>query len=219
MPGIDPFNANVPTPTLLRLPSYLDVIQRARQAGLKRLSSAEIGRELGYGSVQVRKDLASISNAGKPRTGFDVMQLEKDIRHALGYNEDRSAVVLGVGHLGRALMNYTGFKNNGLRILAGFDIKPSDDPTLKGKVMPLSSLENFCRENEVDLAILTVPAEAADDAAAEVVKAGIKAIWNFSPTTLHVPDEIIVQNENIAESLGLLWYRMQTENRTDGDQK
>lgn len=215
MAGINPFDANVPTPTLLRLPSYLDVIQRAKESGITRLSSAEIGDELGYGSVQVRKDLASISNAGKPRTGFDVIQLEKDLRHALGYNENRNAVLLGVGHLGRALMNYESFPNNGLNILAGFDIVPTDDETLRGKVFPLSHLADFCRENQVDLAILTVPAEAADDAAAEVVAAGIKAIWNFSPTTLHVPENIIVQNENIAESLGLLWYRMQTENRNE----
>lgn len=215
MAAINPFASNVPTPTLLRLPSYLDVIQRAKQSGIARLSSAEIGEELGYGSVQVRKDLASISNAGKPRTGFDVVQLEEDIRNALGYNEDRNAVLLGVGHLGRALMNYETFPKNGLHILAGFDIKACDDPGVEAKVYPLDQLRDFCRENKVDLAILTVPAVAADDAAAEVVAAGITAIWNFSPTTLHVPDNIIVQNENIAESLGLLWYRMQTENRNE----
>ncbi len=213
MAGINPFDENVPTPTLLRLPSYLDVIERALQNGITRLSSSEIGDELGYGSVQVRKDLASVSNAGKPRTGFDVRQLEKDIRHALGYNENKNAILLGVGHLGRALMNYENFPDNGLHILAGFDIKPSDDPALEGKVFPVSEMPDFCRDHDIDLAILTVPAEAADDAAAEVVGAGIRAIWNFSPTTLHVPDDVIVQDENIAESLGLLWYRMQTENK------
>lgn len=213
MAVINPFAANVPTPTLLRLPSYLDVIQRARMSGVTRLSSAEIGDELGYGSVQVRKDLASISNAGKPRTGFDVLQLETDIRNALGYNQNRNAILLGVGHLGRALMNYESFKNNGLNILAGFDVKPCDDPTLEGRVFPVSAIGRFVSENDIDLAIIAVPAKSADEAASAVVAAGIKAIWNFSPTTLHVPENIIVQNENIAESLGLLWYRMQTENK------
>ncbi|NCD09572.1 MAG: redox-sensing transcriptional repressor Rex [Negativicutes bacterium] len=212
MTTINPFASNVTKPTLLRLPSYLDVIQRARKEGVRRLSSAEIGKELGYGSVQVRKDLASISNAGKPRTGFDVVQLEKDIRKALGYDEQRYAVLLGVGHMGRALMNYIGFAENGLQILAGFDVKPSDDESLKDKVLPLSALSDFCAKNHVDLAILTVPAEQADNATAEIVAAGIPAIWNFAPTTIHVPEHVIVQNENIAESLGLLWYRMKTEN-------
>lgn len=208
---IDPFASNVSTPTLLRLPSYLDVIQRAKSNGVARLSSAEIGEELGYGSVQVRKDLASVSNAGKPRTGFDVNQLETDIRYALGYTEKRNAILIGVGHLGRALINYEGFQANGLKILAGFDINPTDETTLGKMVFTMDNMKNFCANHEVDLAILTVPAASADEAAKIIVDAGIHAIWNFAPTTLHVPEDVIVQNENIAESLGLLWYRMKTE--------
>ncbi len=199
---------NISTPTLLRLPSYLDVIHRAKNAGKTRLSSAEIGKELGYGSVQVRKDLASVSNAGKPRTGFDIYKLEDDIRDTLGFNEEKNAVLLGVGHLGRALMNYEGFRENGLHILAGFDVKPTHDSTLKDKVLTLNELEAFVAENVIDLAIICTPASEADRAAETIVNAGIKAIWNFAPTTLHVPDEIVVQNENIAESLGVLWYNM-----------
>ncbi len=199
---------DISTPTLLRLPSYLDVIHRAKNAGKTRLSSAEIGKELGYGSVQVRKDLASVSDAGKPRTGFDIYKLEDDIRDTLGFNEEKNAVLLGVGHLGRALMNYEGFRENGLHILAGFDVKPTHDSTLKDKVLTLNELEAFVAENVIDLAIICTPASEADRAAETIVNAGIKAIWNFAPTTLHVPDEIVVQNENIAESLGVLWYNM-----------
>jgi redox-sensing transcriptional repressor len=199
---------DISTPTLLRLPSYLDVIHRAKNAGKTRLSSAEIGKELGYGSVQVRKDLASVSDAGKPRTGFDIYKLEDDIRDTLGFNEEKNAVLLGVGHLGRALMNYEGFRENGLHILAGFDVKPTHDSTLKDKVLTLNELEVFVAENVIDLAIICTPASEADRAAETIVNAGIKAIWNFAPTTLHVPDEIVVQNENIAESLGVLWYNM-----------
>lgn len=199
---------DISTPTLLRLPSYLDVIHRAKNAGKTRLSSAEIGKELGYGSVQVRKDLASVSDAGKPRTGFDIYKLEDDIRDTLGFNEEKNAVLLGVGHLGRALMNYEGFRENGLHILAGFDVKPTHDNTLKDKVLTLNELEAFVAENVIDLAIICTPASEADRAAETIVNAGIKAIWNFAPTTLHVPDEIVVQNENIAESLGVLWYNM-----------
>lgn len=205
------FPQDVSTPTLLRLPSYLDVINRARKNGVTRLSSAEIGEELGYGSVQVRKDLASVSNAGKPRTGFDINQLEADIRHALGYDENRNAILLGVGHLGKALMNYEGFENNGLKILAGFDVKPVDDPSISDNVHSLTMLNDFVAKNDIDLAIITTPAAEADKAAARIVEAGIKAIWNFAPTTLHVPDNVIVQNENIAESLGVLWYNMKTK--------
>lgn len=199
---------DISTPTLLRLPSYLDVIHRAKNAGKTRLSSAEIGKELGYGSVQVRKDLASVSDAGKPRTGFDIYKLEDDIRDTLGFNEEKNAVLLGVGHLGRALMNYEGFRENGLHILSGFDVKPTHDSTLKDKVLTLNELEAFVAENVIDLAIICTPASEADRAAETIVNAGIKAIWNFAPTTLHVPDEIVVQNENIAESLGVLWYNM-----------
>ena len=199
---------DISTPTLLRLPSYLDVIHRAKNAGKTRLSSAEIGKELGYGSVQGRKDLASVSDAGKPRTGFDIYKLEDDIRDTLGFNEEKNAVLLGVGHLGRALMNYEGFRENGLHILAGFDVKPTHDSTLKDKVLTLNELEAFVAENVIDLAIICTPASEADRAAETIVNAGIKAIWNFAPTTLHVPDEIVVQNENIAESLGVLWYNM-----------
>ena len=199
---------DISNPTLLRLPSYLDVIHRAKNAGKTRLSSAEIGKELGYGSVQVRKDLASVSNAGKPRTGFDIYKLEDDIRDTLGFNEEKNAVLLGVGHLGRALMNYEGFRENGLHIFAGFDVKPTHDSTLKDKVLTLNELEAFVAENVIDLAIICTPAYEADRAAETIINAGIKAIWNFAPTTLHVPDEIVVQNENIAESLGVLWYNM-----------
>lgn len=205
------FPRDVSTPTLLRLPSYLDVIGRAKKTGISRLSSAEIGDELGYGSVQVRKDLASVSNAGKPRTGFDIHQLEADIRHALGYDEDRIAVLVGVGHLGRALMNYEGFANNGLQIVAGFDVKPTSDPTVKDRVHSITTLKDFVAKNEVDLAIISTPASEADHVAQLIVQAGIKSIWNFSPTTIHVPENVIVQNENIAESLGVLWYKMKTK--------
>ena len=154
--------------------------------------------------VQVRKDLASVSSSGKPKVGYNVKDLIAELEAFLGYNDIDNAVIVGAGSLGKALLNYSGFKAYGLNIIAAFDL--CEEPTeFQGKtVFPIAQLGSFCRKVNVHIGIITVPASSAQEICDLLVESGIRAIWNFAPVHLVVPDGILVQNENMASSLALL---------------
>ncbi|MEG2428946.1 MAG: redox-sensing transcriptional repressor Rex, partial [Oscillospiraceae bacterium] len=165
-----------------------------------------ISSALELGEVQVRKDLSAVSSGGKPKTGYNVNALINDIENFLGYNDVSNAVIIGVGNLGTALLLYDGFKNYGLNIIAGFDNNINIVSTeLMGKsIFPLNKLNDICMRLKVHIGIITVPADKAQEICDLLVDNGIKAIWNFAPTHLVVPPDVLVQNENMASSLALL---------------
>ena len=162
------------------------------------------------GEVQVRKDLAMVSDGGRPKIGYLREALIEDIEQFLGYDNTTDAVLIGAGKLGRALLDYKGFEEYGLNILAAFDVAPAMEITDCGKpIYELSRLEAFCQKNRVLMGIITVPGEHAQDVADRLVGCGIKAIWNFAPTLLEVPPHILVQYENMATSLAVLSMHLQ----------
>lgn len=198
------YSQQVSVNTLQRLPTYLNYLKSLDDNG--NISSTEIARALGLNDVQVRKDLSSVSSGGRPKVGYNIRGLILDLKEFLGYNAVNDAVMVGCGNLGRALMSYRGFREYGLRIVAGFDI--SDDivgEEAGGKpILPLSSLPQYCRENGVKIGVITTPAQAAQKACDLLMEGGIKAVWNFAPAHITVGEGVLVQNENMACSLALL---------------
>jgi len=193
--------------TLLRLPMYYRYLLSLQKNGETNISSVKISVDLNLNAIQVRKDLACVSSiAGKPKAGFNVNKLIKDIAMFLDYNNTTDAIIVGVGQLGKTLLSYTGFKNYGLNIMAGFDIDENVcEKKINGKlIMHVEKIEEFVKRNNVYIGIITVPAENAQMICDQLVGAGIKAIWNFAPVHISVPDNVVVKNEDMAESLALL---------------
>ena len=195
---------NISKHTLQRLPMYLSYIQGLPEDAPKNIYATTIAEALQLNDVQVRKDLASVSSSGKPKVGYNVKDLIAELEAFLGYNDIDNAVIVGAGSLGKALLNYSGFKAYGLNIIAAFDL--CEEPTeFQGKtVFPIAQLGSFCRKVNVHIGIITVPASSAQEICDLLVNSGIRAIWNFAPVHLVVPDGILVQNENMASSLALL---------------
>lgn len=195
----------VPKPVLERMPQYLNYLKNHFSEPGARISATAIARDLGLHPVQVRKDLAYISD-GKPRTGFSVSDLIRGIEEYFGYGDVKVAVIVGAGHLGQALLAYGGFSDYGLDVRAAFDADPALAGTqIHGK--PVYSMDCFAekiRELHARIGIVTVPGHAAQAVCDRMSEAGIAAIWNFAPAYVEVPEHIILQNENMATSLALL---------------
>lgn len=190
-----------------RLPYYLKLLKELESQGTRYVPAASIAESLGVYEVQVRKDLAAVSSQpGKPRVGFSVEGLIADIEHFLGYDSANVAALVGVGHLGKALMSYGGFEDYGLDIAAAFD----RDPALVGRkihdceVFPMERLAEVCAARKIPIGIITTPADQAQEVCDRLVSAGIKAVWNFAHVHLRVPAGVLVQNEDMAVSFALL---------------
>ena len=202
---------NVSKATIGRLPAYHRYLQEKLAAGEKTVSSTAIAEDLHLNAVQVRKDLSAIAReAGKPKLGFAVADLIADIDRFLGYDNLNDAVLVGVGGLGKALAGYVGFKNYGLNIVAAFDADPARVGTTVGgiKVFPADELARLVRRLNVLIGIVAVPREAGQGVAGELIKGGVRAIWNFAPVHLNVPENIAVKNEDMAASLAILSKRL-----------
>ncbi len=190
---------------LKRLPGYVSYLKSIGPEASPYISATALAHALGMGEVQVRKDLALVSDGGRPKIGYLRESLIEDIEQFLGYDNTTDAVLIGAGKLGQALLGYSGFEAYGLNILAAFDVNPALDKTDEGKtVYPVSELESFCKTNKVLMGIITVPAAHAQEVCDALIACGIKAIWNFAPIHLDVPGNILVQNENMATSLAVL---------------
>ena len=190
-----------------RLPYYLKYLKELQKNGVLHVPAAAIAESLDIYEVQVRKDLAAISRQpGKPRVGFTVNALIEDMEHFLCYDNPNTAVLVGAGHLGQALMSYSEFERYGLQIVAAFDVSPD----LIGKsihgieVYPLDQLESICKEKNIEIGIITTPMEHAQGVCDKLVAGGVKAVWNFAHIYLHVPKNVVVQNEDMAVSFALL---------------
>lgn len=195
---------------LNRLPVYLAHLKSL--PANSNVSATSMAKALGLGDVQVRKDLAKVSAAGRRRTGRGREQLIRDIEEYLDFASETGTIIVGAGKLGRALLDYTGFEDSGLNVMAGFDILPCAERSENGKpIYPMSRLESFCKHYDVHIGVITVPSEKAQSVCDSLVACGITAIWNFAPIHLKVPEHVVVQSENLAVSLTSL--RMQMNNR------
>ena len=197
---------------LKRLPGYLTYLKNMPDNGSPYISATALAVALGMGEVQVRKDLAMVSDGGRPKIGYLREALIDDIEQFLGYDNTTDAVLVGAGKLGQALMGYKGFNEYGLNILAAFEKNPRADKTEEGKpIYAVDKLENYCKKHKVLMGIITVPSEVAQEVADKLIAAGIKAIWCFAPTHLDVPPGILVQYENMATSFAVLSMHLQAQ--------
>jgi len=195
---------------LKRLPVYLAHLKSL--PANSNVSATSMAKALGLGDVQVRKDLAKVSAAGRRRTGRIRERLMQDIEAYLDFASETGTVIVGAGKLGRALLDYDGFEESGLNVMAGFDVQPCADHSEIGKpIYPMSRLESFCKHYDVHIGVITVPAENAQQVCDTLVACGITAIWNFAPVHLKVPDYVIVQSENLAVSLTTLRAQMKNQ--------
>ena len=194
---------SIPKATLGRLPQYLEYLRSLPEIR-RTISATAIAKALSLGDVQVRKDLASVCGAGKPKIGYETDKLITDIESHLGYKRLTNAVLVGAGKLGRALLDYDGFEDFGVKIVAGFDCNETVLTKGTKDILPIRDIEVYCREHDVKLGIITVGQGSAQDVCDKLVESGIKAIWNFAPVTLKVPNGVLLKHENLALSLAYL---------------
>jgi len=200
----------VPIPTLRRLPRYYQYLARLQGSGQEQVSAARMAEVLGVHHTQVRKDLAITGCQGRPKTGHKVAELMSAIEGFLHWDSNSDAFLVGVGSLGTALMKYPGFDRAGARIVAAFDADPAKAGMRVGEtpVLPIEKFSSLAERMHISVGILTVPSEAAQATADLMVDSGIRAIWNFAPVHLHLPDDVIVENLELFTSLAYLLRRL-----------
>lgn len=196
-------------PTIRRLPGYLTVLRQMDTTTKETVSSTYIADKLKIDSIQVRKDLAVTGIEGRTKVGYQITDLIDAIERYLGWDSNKQAVLVGVGHLGSALLGYPGFMKYGLQIAAAFDASPNViGSAVHGQIVhSMEQLPDIVQSMNVIMGILTVPAEFAQSATDTLISSGISAIWNFSPVTLEVPEGVVVQNEDLSSGLAVLSVR------------
>lgn len=199
---------NIYKKQLMRLPIYLNYLKSLPDS-VEYVSATKIGEAVGLGDVLVRKELAKVSSGGKRRVGYLRGQLIVDIEKYLDSNCVINAIVVGVGNLGTALLNYSGFQDAGVNVLAGFDLN-TKKPAAKTekKIYSMDLLDTFCEENDVRIGIISTPASEAQMVCEKFINNDIDIIWNFAPVNLLAPEGITVKNENLTASLMTLRMHM-----------
>lgn len=210
----------LPEPTLRRLPWYLAYLATLKSKNISHVSSTQIARELNVDASQIAKDLYFLNIRGKTRIGYEVDALETKLRDFLGFDRRHNAVIVGVGSLGAALMSDQGLQRYGLNVVAGVDISPALQGTQVGGIPVVSpaQLPHLVKRLGVSVGILTVPFDAAQDVADELVAAGVRALWNFTPRRIRVcGDNTVVSNTSIYSHLAVMYNRLATMTQNHPD--
>lgn len=209
-----PVSRKVSDSTVRRLSRYLRILELRSLSGSDTLSSSELAREAGTTAAQVRKDLSVFGSFGKRGMGYQVEELADHLRHILGLTRRWRVALLGAGRIGSALFEHADFRARGFDIVAVFDNDPEKVGRPWGPVVVdhPDRLEQVLRDHEVTLAVLAVPAVAAQRLAERVVAGGVRGILNFAPVQLHLPDQVTVQNVNVVTELEALSFRLTHRN-------
>ncbi len=200
----------VPEPTLRRLPWYLSNVKLLKQRGEHYVSSTQISKEINIDASQIAKDLSYVNISGRTRVGYEVDTLIEVLEDFLGFTGIHKAFLFGVGSLGGALLQDSGLKHFGLEIVAAFDV----DPALVGTTLndiPIYHSDEFVHkmsEYDVQIGVLTVPIEIAQSVTDMMVGGGLKAVWNFTPFRIRVPEHIVVQNTSLYAHLAVMFNRL-----------
>lgn len=199
----------IPRKAVYRLSLYFRCLSRLKHNGITTVSSEALARAAGVKPTQLRKDLTHLGQVGRRGLGYDVEQLSQVIADTLGTNSLQPVILVGVGNLGSALLSYRGFAQEGFGIVAAFDAAPQPRRREGLPVLPMDRLAALVAEKTVRMAVLCVPAHAAQEVANQLVAAGITGILNFAPIVLDVPDDVVVNNVNLAIELENLSYFIQ----------
>lgn len=200
----------VPEPTLRRLPWYLSNVKLLKQKGERFVSSTQISKEINIDASQIAKDLSYVNISGRTRVGYEIDTLIAVLEDFLGFTNLHKAFLFGVGSLGGALLHDSGLRHFGLEIVAAFDV----NPLLVGSKLndiPIFHTDDFPRkmqEYDVNIGVLTVPIEIAQQITDYMVEGGIKAVWNFTPFRIRVPESIVVQNTSLYAHLAVMFNRL-----------
>lgn len=198
-----------------RLPRYFRYLGDLKDAGVERISSQELSEMMKVTASQIRQDFNNFGGFGQQGYGYNVDFLHREIGNILGLNKEHNLIVIGAGNLGQALGNYMNFKNRGFIFKGMFDVNPE----LWGKevrgipIQPMEKVEAFVKDNDIDIAVLTIPKTSAVEVAEILVQNGIKAIWNFAHVDLNVPEGIQVENVHLSDSLMKLSYNLERYNQ------
>ena len=200
----------VPEPTLRRLPWYLSNIKLMKEKGEQYVSSTQISKEINIDASQIAKDLSYVNISGRTRVGYNIDALIEVLESFLGFTNMHKAFLFGVGSLGAALLRDSGLHHFGLEIVAAFDVNPALVGTsLNG--IPIFHSDDFeakMKEYDVNIGVLTVPINIAQEITDKMVDGGIKAVWNFTPFRIRVPENIVVQNTSLYAHLAVMFNRL-----------
>lgn len=204
----------LPEPTLRRLPWYLAYVSLLRSKKVEYISSTKIAEELDVDASQIAKDLSFLNIKGKTRIGYEVDTLERKLRDFLGFDQRHNAVMVGVGSLGAALMQDSGLQRYGLNIVAGIDTNPSiAGTTVSGiEVHTPEHLPHLVAELGIKVGVIAVPVDSAQSVADYIISCGVKALWNFTPYRIRVPEGIVVTNTSIYAHLAVMYNRLASQN-------
>lgn len=201
---------NISMAVIRRLPKYHRYLGDLLDKDIQRISSKELSDIIGFTASQIRQDLNNFGGFGQQGYGYNVEALYNEIGKILGLDKKYNAILIGAGNLGQAIANYSGFRKAGFEIKALFDA----NPRMIGlkirdfEILDSQEIESVVEENEIDIAILCIPKNGAQETVNRLVSVGIKGVWNFAPIDLEVPDGVIVENVNLTESLFTLSYLM-----------
>lgn len=197
-------------PSIRRMPAYLRILKDLVTANQKTVSATLLAKALGFEPIVVRKDFDPLPVTGKSGVGYDIYELIKAIEDHLGWNNITDAFLVGTGNLGSALLGYRGFEQYGVKIVLAFDVDPAKTSRTINEVhvLPIEELPSMAERMKVQIGILAVPAECAQAITDKMIQAGIRGIWNFAPVKLVVPENVVVQNEDLAEGLAVLSVKL-----------
>jgi redox-sensing transcriptional repressor len=206
-----PHRPEIPRKTIYRLSLYLRCLARLKDNNIQTVSSETLAKVAGVKPTQLRKDLTYLGQFGTRGLGYAVAELSQMISDELGTSRLQPVVLVGVGHLGLALLSYRGFEKEGFEIVAAFDLDPKRrrEKEISQPIMQMEALPEYVRQHHVKMAILTVPAAVAQEVTNLLVDCGVVGILNFAPIVLHVPEEVMVNNVNLAIELENLSYFIQ----------
>lgn len=198
-----------------RLPRYYRYLGELMQEGVERISSNELSEKMKVTASQIRQDLNNFGGFGQQGYGYNVSILYNEIAKILGIDKQHNVIIIGAGNLGQAIANYANFERRGFIIKGMFDVNPRlIGMTVRGiEIYSIEQLEHFIKDNEVQIAALTIPKERAEEMAEKLVAFGVKAIWNFAHTDLNLPKDVVVENVHLSESLMRLSYKVSNMNK------
>lgn len=210
-----PGNKSVPEAVIRRLPKYLHYLREIEKRGEERISSAKMSMDLCLTASQIRRDLSFFGGFGQQGYGYTVSKLSAEIEAILGINERHSMVIAGVGNIGQALMLHENFRRKGFDILAAFDASKDRIGINIGNIciQNITEMPEFIRKNNIDMGVICVPGEYAQEITDAMVEAGVKGIWNFTPTDVYSSSSVAIENIHLNDSLYVLSYKM--KNRED----
>ena len=211
---------NISQAVISRLPRYLRYLGELKDSNVERISSQELSQLMNVTASQIRQDFNNFGGFGQQGYGYKVNFLYDEIAKILGINKTHHLIIVGAGNLGQALANYMNFERRGFHFTGIFD----SNETLYGRkirdmyVQPMENLETFVKDNDIDIAVLTIPKTGAVKVADKLVKCGVKAFWNFAHVDLNVPSDIVVENVHLSDSLMKLTYNITRKEQENDNQ-